>query len=97
MLYEVFSYARRAGGMALEPQVEEPESSSIFSSYPELLRDSATLGFLCDHQEPVHALSTVADSLPDLGIVAASVLGVVITMQSIGSSSETVGERWPPR
>ena len=48
MLYEVFSYAQRAGVMALEPHVEEPESSSIFSRYPELLSDSATLRFLCD-------------------------------------------------
>ncbi|PWU04284.1 MAG: flagellar motor stator protein MotA [Terriglobia bacterium] len=44
------------------------------------------------NQEPVSALSAVADALPGLGIVAA-VLGVVITMQSIGSSPETVGEK----
>jgi chemotaxis protein MotA len=41
---------------------------------------------------PVSALSSVADSLPGLGIVAA-VLGVVITMQSIGSTPEMVGEK----
>jgi len=39
---------------------------------------------------PVNALSTVADSLPGLGIVAA-VLGVVITMGSIGGPPEEVG------
>lgn len=43
-------------------------------------------------QEPVLALSSVADSLPGLGIVAA-VLGVVITMQSIGGSPATIGEK----
>lgn len=42
--------------------------------------------------EPVGALSTLADSLPGLGIVAA-VLGVVITMESIGGSPETVGQK----
>ena len=42
--------------------------------------------------EPVSALSSVADSLPGLGIVAA-VLGVVITMQTIGGSPERVGEK----
>src|ERR1035438_3309478 len=42
--------------------------------------------------EPVAALSTVADALPGLGIVAA-VLGVVITMQAIGGSPETVGQK----
>ena len=42
--------------------------------------------------EPVLALHTVADALPGLGIVAA-VLGVVITMQAIGGSPETVGQK----
>jgi chemotaxis protein MotA len=42
--------------------------------------------------EPVSALSAVADALPGLGIVAA-VLGVVITMQAIGGSPETVGQK----
>jgi chemotaxis protein MotA len=42
--------------------------------------------------EPVGALSALADSLPGLGIVAA-VLGVVITMESIGGSPETVGQK----
>lgn len=42
--------------------------------------------------EPVMALHSVADSLPGLGIVAA-VLGVVITMQAIGGSPETVGQK----
>jgi chemotaxis protein MotA len=42
--------------------------------------------------ESVLALHTVADSLPGLGIVAA-VLGVVITMQAIGGSPETVGQK----
>ena len=43
-------------------------------------------------QELVTALSTVADSLPGLGIVAA-VLGVVITMQTIGAAPELVGQK----
>lgn len=42
--------------------------------------------------EPVSALSAVADALPGLGIVAA-VLGVVITMEAIGGSPETVGQK----
>ncbi len=42
--------------------------------------------------EPVHALSAVADSLPGLGIVAA-VLGVVITMGSIGGPPEEIGHK----
>jgi chemotaxis protein MotA len=42
--------------------------------------------------EPVSALHSVADALPGLGIVAA-VLGVVITMQAIGGSPESVGQK----
>jgi chemotaxis protein MotA len=42
--------------------------------------------------QPVAALSTVADSLPGLGIVAA-VLGVVITMQALGGPAEEIGKK----
>jgi chemotaxis protein MotA len=41
--------------------------------------------------EPIDALSTMADSLPGLGIVAA-VLGIVITMGSLGGPKEQIGE-----
>lgn len=41
---------------------------------------------------PVSALSTMADSLPGLGIVAA-VLGVVITMGSLGGPPEEIGQK----
>lgn len=121
MLYEVFSFAQRAGVMALENDVEDPKKSRILSKYPELLKDRETLQFFCDsfrmlvigvtspheldhlmdldievqrrgQHEPVAALSTVADALPGLGIVAA-VLGVVITMEAIGGSPETVGQK----
>lgn len=44
------------------------------------------------NREPATALGLIADSLPGLGIVAA-VLGVVITMGSIGGAPETVGEK----
>jgi chemotaxis protein MotA len=47
------------------------------------------------HQEaaqPVAALNTVADALPGLGIVAA-VLGVVITMGSLGGPPEEIGHK----
>jgi len=45
-----------------------------------------------ESQEPVAALSTMADALPGLGIVAA-VLGVVITMGSLGGPKEEIGHR----
>lgn len=45
-----------------------------------------------DSTQPVAALSTMADSLPGLGIVAA-VLGVVITMGALGGPPEEIGEK----
>ena len=42
--------------------------------------------------EPIAALSTMADSLPGLGIVAA-VLGVVITMGALGGPPEEIGHK----
>ena len=42
--------------------------------------------------EPVSALGTMADALPGLGIVAA-VLGVVITMGSLGGPKEEIGHK----
>jgi chemotaxis protein MotA len=122
MLYEIFVYAQRAGGiMQLEQDVEDPEKSAVFSNHPEFLRDRETRDFVCDslrmlvigvttaqeldelmeldieiqrrgRQEPVNALSAVADALPGLGIVAA-VLGVVITMEAIGGAPETIGQK----
>jgi chemotaxis protein MotA len=46
------------------------------------------------HEEglPVTALSTMADSLPGLGFVAA-VLGVVITMDALGGPPEEIGHK----
>jgi chemotaxis protein MotA len=41
-------------------------------------------------EEPVHALNTMSDALPGLGIVAA-VLGIVITMGSLGGPPEEIG------
>ena len=45
-----------------------------------------------DAAEPTSALSTMADSLPGLGIVAA-VLGVVITMGALGGPPEEIGHK----
>src|ERR1700740_1440356 len=42
--------------------------------------------------QPTAALSTMADSLPGLGIVAA-VLGVVITMGALGGPPEEIGHK----
>ncbi len=45
-----------------------------------------------DAEQPTAALSSVADSLPGLGIVAA-VLGIVITMSAMGGPPEEIGRK----
>src|SRR6202041_3274721 len=45
-----------------------------------------------DAAQPIAALSSMADSLPGLGIVAA-VLGVVITMGALGGPPEEIGHK----
>jgi chemotaxis protein MotA len=45
-----------------------------------------------DATQPIAALSTMADALPGLGIVAA-VLGVVITMGALGGPPEEIGKK----
>jgi chemotaxis protein MotA len=110
------------GPVAVEPHIEEPESSPIFEDYPRLLADKPLVHLICDtlrlvvvssgtlsphaveevmehtlktrqHEtrQPIEALTSLADALPALGIVAA-VLGVVKTMGSIDKPPEILGE-----
>ena len=119
MMYELFGRARREGLVALEADADKPEESTVFSKYPDFLKDHHTRDFVCDTMrmassggvepfdldqmmeidmevhhhdasQPISALSTMADSMPGLGIVAA-VLGVVITMGSLGGSPDEIG------
>jgi chemotaxis protein MotA len=121
MLFDVLTKARKEGSVAIEPDVEEPEKSPIFSKYPDFLKDHHVRDFVCDtlrmgitggvspfdvdqmmeldmevhHHSaalPNQALSSMADALPGLGIVAA-VLGVVVTMGSLGGPPEEIGRK----
>ncbi len=119
LLFELIHLARK-NPVAIEEHIETPESSSIFSKYPKILKDSEAVSLICDtlrsasmnyddpHQvEEVlekrmdanmhhalhssHALQTMADGLPALGIVAA-VLGVIKTMAAIDQPPEILGK-----
>jgi chemotaxis protein MotA len=120
MMYDLLNKARKDGLMALEPDVDEPQKSPIFSRNPAFLKNHHLCDFVCDSlrmaitgidafdldqmldldmevqhhdsTQPTAALSTMADSLPGLGIVAA-VLGVVITMGSLGGPPEAIGHK----
>jgi chemotaxis protein MotA len=121
MMYQFLNKVRKEGLLSVENDVEKPEASAIFKSYPDFLHDHHARDFVCDtlrmaitggvepfdmdqmmeldmevhHHDatqPVSALTTMADALPGLGIVAA-VLGVVITMGSLGGPPEQIGEK----
>lgn len=48
MLSDIFQYARKSGMAKLEEDIEAPEKSALFSKYPQLLKDSHMLTFVCD-------------------------------------------------
>lgn len=49
MMYDIFNKTRREGLMAIEGDIEDPESSPIFSNYPEILRNQHAIDFICDY------------------------------------------------
>jgi len=53
VLYELFLVGRRSGMIALEEHVMNPESSSIFTKYPEILKDKHAVEFLCGGLRPI--------------------------------------------
>jgi chemotaxis protein MotA len=69
--------------MASSGNIEPFDADQMIESDMEVHHHEAT--------QPVAALSTMADSLPGLGIVAA-VLGVVITMGALGGPPEEIGK-----
>jgi chemotaxis protein MotA len=67
MLYEVFAYAQRSGGMmALEGDVDRPAESRIFSNHPEFLKDHLTRDFVCDSLRMLVIGATAAQELDHL-------------------------------
>ena len=49
MLYDILSKARKEGLMAIENDVEQPESSPLFTRYPDLLADHHLIEFVTDY------------------------------------------------
>ncbi|MES2552053.1 MAG: flagellar motor stator protein MotA [Pseudomonadota bacterium] len=49
LLFEILTKIRKDGMMAIENDVENPESSAIFSKYPKLLHDHHLIEFITDY------------------------------------------------
>ena len=48
-MYDIFSKARKEGMMAIENDIEEPESSELFAHYPKILKDHHIMEFISDY------------------------------------------------
>lgn len=48
VMYELFQMARKDGQLALEPHIEDPEKSSLFSKYPSFIKNHHAVHFLAD-------------------------------------------------
>ena len=48
MLNELFQYARKAGMVNLEADLEEPKKSEVFKKYSKFLGNHHALNFVCD-------------------------------------------------
>ncbi|ABM19854.1 MULTISPECIES: flagellar motor stator protein MotA [Marinobacter] len=49
LLYEVFDKSRKQGVMAIEEDIDNPESSQIFSRYPAIMKSKHLLDFITDY------------------------------------------------
>jgi len=49
MMYLLLSKSRQNGMMSLEKDIEDPQSSDIFSAYPRLMADSVLMNFVVDY------------------------------------------------
>lgn len=66
MLYELFQFAKREGLIALEPHVENPESSSIISKYPSFLHNHHAVVFMSDTLKIILSGGVPAHDLEEL-------------------------------
>jgi chemotaxis protein MotA len=48
MLFQLFQIFRKDGPQAVEKHIEEPNSSEIFKTYPNILKNHHAIEFLCD-------------------------------------------------
>jgi len=66
MLYETFQFAKREGLIALEPHVENPESSSIIGKYPSFLKNESAVSFFTDTLKVILSGGVPAHDLEEL-------------------------------
>ncbi len=48
LMFDVFQISRKDGLIALESHIENPEQSSVFTQYPQFIKNHHLLHFMCD-------------------------------------------------
>jgi chemotaxis protein MotA len=49
LMYEILTKIRKDGMMSIESDIENPESSPLFSKYPKIMSDHHLTDFICDY------------------------------------------------
>ncbi|MDC0661681.1 flagellar motor stator protein MotA [Marinobacter sp. SS21] len=69
LLYDIFDKSRKQGVMAIEEDIENPESSQIFSRYPAVAKSKELMAFITDYMRIIssgnmapHELEGMMDS-----------------------------------
>lgn len=55
LLYEIFDKSRKQGVMSIEEDIDNPESSQIFSRYPAIMKSKELLAFITDYLRIISA------------------------------------------
>jgi chemotaxis protein MotA len=93
MMYVFFRVAKNKGDMALEPHVENPTESAIFSQYPTVLKDHTTLDFLCGY---MRLLTLGTNNAIDLeGVMDAEIDGITHEKHAPGAAINGIADGAP--
>ncbi|WP_144823421.1 flagellar motor stator protein MotA [Marinobacter piscensis] len=55
LMYEIFDKSRKQGVMAIEEDIDNPESSEIFTRYPAVMKSQELLAFITDYLRIISA------------------------------------------
>lgn len=66
LMYQIFKMAKTKGMLALEPHVENPEESTLFSQFPNFQHDHHAIEFICDYLRMMTLGSDNPNEMEDL-------------------------------
>ncbi len=66
LMYQIFKMAKMKGMLALEPHVENPEESTLFSQFPKVQHDHHAIVFICDYLRMMTLGSDNPNEMEDL-------------------------------